>query len=103
MAVSPVQIISVATSLIPFLEHDDANRALMGSLTCSVRPCLCFAPSRALVGTGLEAQAARDSGMVIISRTDGVVSYLDANWIKVTDPEGQVHSYELQKYQRSNQ
>ena len=60
-------------------------------------------PERALVGTGLEAQAARDSGMVIISRTDGVVSYLDANWIKVTDPEGKVHSYELQKYQRSNQ
>ena len=102
MAVSPVQIISVATSLIPFLEHDDANRALMGSnMQRQAVPLL--RPERPLVGTGLEAQAARDSGMVIISRTDGAVSYLDANWIKVRDPEGKVHTYELQKYQRSNQ
>ncbi|MGB7484832.1 MAG: DNA-directed RNA polymerase subunit beta, partial [Phormidesmis sp.] len=102
VAVSPVQIISVATSLIPFLEHDDANRALMGSnMQRQAVPLL--RPERALVGTGLEAQAARDSGMVIISRTDGVVTYLDANWIKVTDSEGKVHAYELQKYQRSNQ
>jgi DNA-directed RNA polymerase subunit beta len=102
VAVSPVQIISVATSLIPFLEHDDANRALMGSnMQRQAVPLL--RPERALVGTGLEAQAARDSGMVIISRTDGVVSYLDADWIKVRDPEGNTHTYELQKYQRSNQ
>ena len=102
VAVSPVQIISVATSLIPFLEHDDANRALMGSnMQRQAVPLL--RPERALVGTGLEAQAARDSGMVIISRTDGVVTYLDANWIKVRDPEGNTHTYELQKYQRSNQ
>ncbi|MEL7520707.1 MAG: DNA-directed RNA polymerase subunit beta, partial [Cyanobacteria bacterium J06553_1] len=102
VAVSPVQIISVATSLIPFLEHDDANRALMGSnMQRQAVPLL--RPERPLVGTGLEAQAARDSGMVIISRTDGVVSFVDANWIKVRDPEGNIHSYELQKYQRSNQ
>ena len=102
VAVSPVQIISVATSLIPFLEHDDANRALMGSnMQRQAVPLL--RPERPLVGTGLEAQAARDSGMVIISRTDGVVSFVDANWIKVRDLEGRVHSYELQKYQRSNQ
>ncbi|MEL6815730.1 MAG: DNA-directed RNA polymerase subunit beta, partial [Cyanobacteria bacterium J06598_3] len=102
VAVSPVQIISVATSLIPFLEHDDANRALMGSnMQRQAVPLL--RPERPLVGTGLEAQAARDSGMVIISRTDGVVSFVDADWIKVRDPEGNVHSYELQKYQRSNQ
>jgi DNA-directed RNA polymerase subunit beta len=68
VAVSPVQIISVATSLIPFLEHDDANRALMGSnMQRQAVPLL--QPERPLVGTGLEAQAARDSGMVIISRT----------------------------------
>ena len=102
VAISPVQIISVATSLIPFLEHDDANRALMGSnMQRQAVPLL--QPERPLVGTGLEAQAARDSGMVIISRTDGNVVYLDADLIKVQDPEGNVHEYELQKYQRSNQ
>jgi DNA-directed RNA polymerase subunit beta len=102
VAVSPVQIISVATSLIPFLEHDDANRALMGSnMQRQAVPLL--QPERPLVGTGLEAQAARDSGMVIISRTDGEVVYLDADLIHVRDPEGHVHEYELQKYQRSNQ
>ncbi|MBD0334304.1 MAG: DNA-directed RNA polymerase subunit beta [Cyanobacteria bacterium Co-bin13] len=102
VAVSPVQIISVATSLIPFLEHDDANRALMGSnMQRQAVPLL--RPERPLVGTGLEAQAARDSGMVIISRTDGEVIFLDANYIRVRDLEGRVHEYELQKYQRSNQ
>ncbi|MBU6228541.1 MAG: DNA-directed RNA polymerase subunit beta [Cyanobacteria bacterium REEB459] len=102
VAISPVQIISVATSLIPFLEHDDANRALMGSnMQRQAVPLL--KPERPLVGTGLEAQAARDSGMVIISRSDGVVESLDADWIKVRDPQGALHQYELQKYQRSNQ
>ncbi|MBD0267533.1 MAG: DNA-directed RNA polymerase subunit beta, partial [Cyanobacteria bacterium Co-bin8] len=102
VAVSPVQIISVATSLIPFLEHDDANRALMGSnMQRQAVPLL--RPERPLVGTGLEAQAARDSGMVIISRTDGEVIFLDANYIRVRSSEGRVHEYELQKYQRSNQ
>ena len=102
VAVSPVQIISVATSLIPFLEHDDANRALMGSnMQRQAVPLL--RPERPLVGTGLEAQAARDSRMVIISQTDGVVTFVDANWIKVRDLEGKEHKYELQKYQRSNQ
>ncbi|MFB2921896.1 MULTISPECIES: DNA-directed RNA polymerase subunit beta [Aerosakkonema] len=77
VAVSPVQIISVATSLIPFLEHDDANRALMGSnMQRQAVPLL--KPERPLVGTGLEAQAARDSGMVIVSRIDGEVIYVDA-------------------------
>ncbi len=102
VAVSPVQIISVATSLIPFIEHDDANRALMGSnMQRQAVPLL--QPERPLVGTGLEAQAARDSGMVIISRTDGEVSYLDADRIAIRDPSGKEHHYELQKYQRSNQ
>lgn len=102
VAVSPVQIISVATSLIPFIEHDDANRALMGSnMQRQAVPLL--RPERPLVGTGLEAQAARDSGMIIVSRTDGEIVHLDANFIKVRDPQGKIHSYELQKYQRSNQ
>lgn len=102
VAVSPVQIISVATSLIPFLEHDDANRALMGSnMQRQAVPLL--RPERPLIGTGLEAQAARDSGMVIVSRTAGVVSYVDANWVRVRNDDGREYSYELQKYQRSNQ
>jgi DNA-directed RNA polymerase subunit beta len=102
VAVSPVQIISVATSLIPFLEHDDANRALMGSnMQRQAVPLL--RPERPLVGTGLEAQAARDSGMVIVSRTDGEVTYVDARMIRVKDKTGREISYELQKYQRSNQ
>jgi DNA-directed RNA polymerase subunit beta len=102
VAVSPVQIISVATSLIPFLEHDDANRALMGSnMQRQAVPLL--RPERPLVGTGLEAQAARDSGMVVVSRTDGEISYVDARQIRVKDKTGREISYEIQKYQRSNQ
>jgi DNA-directed RNA polymerase subunit beta len=82
VAVSPVQIVSVATSMIPFLEHDDANRALMGSnMQRQAVPLL--KPERPLVGTGLEAQGARDSGMVIVSRTDGDVVYVDAAEIRV--------------------
>jgi DNA-directed RNA polymerase subunit beta len=102
VAVSPVQIISVATSLIPFLEHDDANRALMGSnMQRQAVPLL--RPERPLVGTGLEAQAARDSGMVIVSRVDGEVTYVDANRIRVRSAEGRENEHLLQKYQRSNQ
>lgn len=102
VAVSPVQIISVATSLIPFLEHDDANRALMGSnMQRQAVPLL--QPERPLVGTGLEAQAARDSGMVIINRTDGEVTYVSADSIRIRDNEGDEHEYLIQKYQRSNQ
>lgn len=102
VAVSPVQIISVATSLIPFLEHDDANRALMGSnMQRQAVPLL--RPERPLVGTGLEAQAARDSGMVVVSRVSGHVSFVDANRVRIQDEQGKEHDYVLQKYQRSNQ
>ena len=102
VAVSPVQIVSVATSLIPFLEHDDANRALMGSnMQRQAVPLL--RPERPLVGTGLEAQAARDSGMVIISRTDGEISYVDATKIRVRSNSGGEIEYQVSKYQRSNQ
>ncbi|NET44329.1 MAG: DNA-directed RNA polymerase subunit beta [Okeania sp. SIO2B3] len=102
VAISPVQVVSVATSLIPFLEHDDANRALMGSnMQRQAVPLL--RPERPLVGTGLEAQAARDSGMVVITRTDGEVSFIDSTKISVVDPEGNEIDYPLCKYQRSNQ
>ncbi len=112
VAVSPVQIVSVATSLIPFLEHDDANRALMGSnMQRQAVPLL--RPERPLVGTGLEAQAARDSGMVVVSRTHGIVTFVDAKVVRIRVEEGEndPHApapgveleYKLQKYQRSNQ
>jgi DNA-directed RNA polymerase subunit beta len=112
VAISPVQIVSVATSLIPFLEHDDANRALMGSnMQRQAVPLL--RPERPLVGTGLEAQAARDSGMVVVSRTHGIVTYVDATVVKVRVSKGEQNlqgtysgpeiEYKLQKYQRSNQ
>jgi DNA-directed RNA polymerase subunit beta len=103
VAISPVQIISVATSLIPFLEHDDANRALMGSnMQRQAVPLL--RPERPLVGTGLETQAARDSGMVIVSRVDGEISYVDAKRIRVRPAAGgREVEHILQKYQRSNQ
>ena len=108
VAVSPLQIVSVATSLIPFLEHDDANRALMGSnMQRQAVPLL--RPERPLVGTGLEAQAARDSGMVVVSRHQGIVSYVDAQLVKIrlTDNDGNAQAtevdYPIQKYQRSNQ
>ncbi|MFN6568031.1 DNA-directed RNA polymerase subunit beta [Nostoc minutum NIES-26] len=103
VAVSPVQIVSVATSMIPFLEHDDANRALMGSnMQRQAVPLL--KPERPLVGTGLEAQGARDSGMVIVSRTDGDVTYVDATEIRVRPkPNASEIKYYLSKYQRSNQ
>ncbi|MCX5951636.1 MAG: DNA-directed RNA polymerase subunit beta, partial [Cyanobacteria bacterium] len=99
---SPVQVISVATSLIPFLEHDDANRALMGSnMQRQAVPLL--RPERPLVGTGLETQVARDSGMVPITRVNGTVTYVDATAIVIRDEEGLEHVHHLQKYQRSNQ
>ena len=102
VALSPVQVISVAASLIPFLEHDDANRALMGSnMQRQAVPLL--RPQRALVGTGLETQVARDSGMVPISRVNGTVTFVDATAIVVQDEEGNDHTHYLQKYQRSNQ
>ncbi|MBU7581770.1 MAG: DNA-directed RNA polymerase subunit beta [Nostoc sp. TH1S01] len=103
VAVSPVQIVSVATSMIPFLEHDDANRALMGSnMQRQAVPLL--KPERPLVGTGLEAQGARDSGMVIVSRTDGDVTYVDATEIRVRPkPNAPEIKYTVSKYQRSNQ
>jgi DNA-directed RNA polymerase subunit beta len=99
---SPVQVISVATSLIPFLEHDDANRALMGSnMQRQAVPLL--RPERPLVGTGLETQVARDSGMVPITRVNGTVTFVDATAIVIRDDEGSDHTHFLQKYQRSNQ
>jgi len=103
VGVSPIQIVSIGTSLIPFLEHDDANRALMGSnMQRQAVPLL--KAERTLVGTGIEGQVARDSGMVVISDADGEISYVDANRITVKfDGNQGSKTYELIKYMRSNQ
>ena len=102
MDVSPIQIVSVSTSLIPFLEHDDANRALMGSnMQRQAVPLL--RPEVPLVGTGMEERVAKDSGQVVLSRTEGLVSESTGGKIVVIDPEGEMHEYRLLKFVRSNQ
>ena len=102
MGVSPIQIISVATSLIPFIEHDDANRALMGSnMQRQAVPLLIT--MRPVVGTGLEKRAAKDSGMVVCSEVDGVVERVVGEEIYIKDKAGKTHRYTLMKYVRSNQ
>ena len=102
MDISPIQIVSVSAALIPFLEHDDANRALMGSnmQRQAVPLLLTEAP---LVGTGMERRVAMDSGQVVISATGGIVSSVSAEAIEVQDPEGSMHRYPLVKFLRSNQ
>nr|YP_009541562.1 RNA polymerase beta subunit [Synarthrophyton chejuense]AYR05571.1 RNA polymerase beta subunit [Synarthrophyton chejuense] len=102
IAVSPIQVISAATSLIPFLEHNDANRALMGSNMQRQAVPLLY-PEKPLVGTGLEAKVARDSGSVVISRTNGIVSYVSATKVGIQDLKGKTIHYRLKKYYRSNQ
>ncbi|HQT01348.1 MAG: DNA-directed RNA polymerase subunit beta [Hydrogenophilales bacterium 12-64-13] len=109
MDVAPAQIVSVAASLIPFLEHDDANRALMGSnMQRQAVPCL--RPEKPFVGTGIERTAAVDSGTVVTAHRGGVVDYIDAGRIviRVHDEEAKsgevgVDIYSLIKYTRSNQ
>jgi DNA-directed RNA polymerase subunit beta len=102
MDVSPKQIVSVATSLIPFLEHDDANRALMGSnMQRQAVPLLC--PEVPLVATGMESQAAQDSGQVILAEGDGVVLTSTADVITIRYDSGEEKSYRLMKFVRSNQ
>ena len=107
--VAPSQIVSVAASLIPFLEHDDANRALMGAnMQRQAVPCL--RPQKPLVGTGIERTCAVDSGTVVTALRGGIVDYVDANRvvIRVNDEEATagevgVDIYNLVKYTRSNQ
>lgn len=102
LGVCPIQIISVATSLIPFIEHDDANRALMGSnMQRQAVPLLIT--QRPVVGTGLEARAAKDSGMVAVSTVDGTVVRVVGEEVTVKDKAGKLHVHQLVKYLRSNQ
>jgi len=102
VGVCPIQIISVATSVIPFIEHDDANRALMGS-NMQRQSVPLLITERPRVATGMEARAARDSGMLIISEYDGVVERVVGEEITIRDTQGIPHVYQLMKYVRSNQ
>jgi DNA-directed RNA polymerase subunit beta len=100
--VSPEQIWSITTAMIPFLEHDDANRALMGSnMQAQAVPLL--TTDAPLVGTGMELRAALDTGDVLLSRSAGTVAFVDATEIVVESGDGTKDEYELQKFMRSNQ
>lgn len=99
--VSPKQIISVTTSLIPFLEHDDANRALMGS-NMQRQAVSCIRPQAPTVGTGMEGKAARDSGQVILAEEDGEVVSVSGEKITVVGEKGKKKEYPLLKFLRTN-
>jgi len=102
MDVSPKQVVSISTALIPFLEHDDANRALMGAnMQRQAVPLL--RPDAPIIGTGMERQAARDSGQVVVAKADGVVTKADGQRIVVRDEDGTERVYPLIKFMRSNQ
>jgi DNA-directed RNA polymerase subunit beta len=101
MDVSPRQMVSVATALIPFLEHDDVNRALMGAnMQRQAVPLL--RPQSPICGTGIERQIAIDSGQVLVSATDGEVVSATARRVEVIDERGELHTYYLRKFVRSN-
>ena len=103
MDVSPKQVVSVATAMIPFLENDDANRALMGSnMQRQAVPLL--VTEAPIVGTGIEYKAACDSGVVVISENAGTVEYVDADSIRIRrDKDNEVDKYKILKFKRSNQ
>ena len=100
MDVSPQQVVSVTTQAIPFLEHDDGKRALMGS-NMQRQAIPLIKPEAPIVGTGVEAIAARDSGVVIIAKADGIVDYVDGRKI-VVKTKGGMDTYYLDGYERSN-
>src|SRR5262249_32354328 len=101
MDVSPRQTVSVATALIPFLEHDDVNRALMGAnMQRQAVPLL--RPQSPICGTGIERQIAIDSGQVVVSQVSGEVVSATGRRIEIVDEEGEVHTYRLRKFVRSN-
>ena len=100
--VSPKQLVSVATAMIPFLENDDANRALMGSnMQRQAVPLL--KPEAPVVATGMEHKAAADSGITVLSDCDGVCTYVSADTIVIESDAGVPHTFKLLKFRRSNQ
>jgi DNA-directed RNA polymerase subunit beta len=102
MDVSPKQVVSVATAIIPFLENDDANRALMGS-NMQRQAVPLIRTEAPIVGTGMEHKAARDSGVVVLARESGIVEKVSSQEIVVREDNGQRHSYKMLKFARSNQ
>ncbi|MBQ3761934.1 MAG: DNA-directed RNA polymerase subunit beta [Clostridia bacterium] len=100
--VSPRQLISIATGMIPFLENDDANRALMGS-NMQRQGVPLLKPEAPIVGTGIEYKAACDSGVVLMSKHEGTVSRVTADEIRIKDENGDEYTYRLSKFARSNQ
>ena len=102
IAISTIQVVSIAASLIPFFEHDDANRALMGS-NMQRQSVPLLLPQKSIVGTGLENQIAIDSGMTLNSYSDGIIDSVTANKITILDNLGKKLNYKLHKYLRSNQ
>jgi len=107
MDVSPNQLVSVSASLIPFLEHDDANRALMGS-NMQRQAVPLIKTSAPIVGTGMESTVARDSGVTAVAKNDGIVDYVDANKIVIRsdntrESNGSIDIFNLTKFQKSNQ
>ena len=100
--VSPRQVVSVATAMVPFLENDDATRALMGSnMQRQAVPLL--VPEAPIVGTGMEYRAAHDSGVVILAKENGVVDKVSGDEVVIRDEYGERHTYRLTKFARSNQ
>ncbi|MCM1087316.1 MAG: DNA-directed RNA polymerase subunit beta [Muribaculaceae bacterium] len=102
MDVSPKMVFSVATALIPFLQNDDANRALMGSNMQRQAVPLLFTEAP-VVGTGMEPKAAVDSGVCVVARKAGTIDYVSSNLIKMTYDDGEKDEYRLSKFSRSNQ
>ena len=102
MDVAPNQVVGISAALIPFLEHDDANRALMGSNMMAQAVPLVH-PEIPIVSTGMEPYAALDSGQVIVAEADGDVVSVTGSFIVVKEKDGSSHTYNLRKYQRSNQ
>ncbi|MYK35323.1 MAG: DNA-directed RNA polymerase subunit beta, partial [Chloroflexi bacterium] len=102
MDVAPIQIVSVSTALIPFLEHDDANRALMGS-NMQRQAVPLIKPDAPLVCTGMEERIARDSGQMVLAKASGIVTSVTGEVVVITDNEGKEHTHVLRKFIRSNQ
>ncbi len=102
MDVAPIQIVSVSTALIPFLEHDDANRALMGS-NMQRQAVPLIKPDAPLVCTGMEERIARDSGQMVLAKASGIVTSVTGEVVVITDNEGREHTHVLRKFIRSNQ
>lgn len=102
MDVSPKQIVSISTSLIPFVEHDDAARAMMGS-NMQRQAVPLINPDSPFVGTGIEKAAARDSGQILMAQSDGEVTHVSSKLIRIKDSRGEERDYQLEKFIRSNQ